>query len=350
MFLDGSWRESPTWLSGKGPAADVVVCTRARLARNLMGRPFPHLLSEADLNEVRRELTDHLLAVEPFAGGWALDLAVLEPLERLALREAHLASRDLMREPEGRAVVVAPGRNRAAMINEEDHLRLQCFGAGFDPVAVCQDALVCDAALDERLEPAFSEEIGYLTACPTNVGTGLRLSVLIHLPGLVLGGEIEKVLNSLRQLQFLVRGFEGEGSAVRGSLFQISNLATLGRSEADLAADFSRHLGKVVHYERLALERLYHRDQVALDDLAHRALAILQHARMITAQEALDRLSQVRLGVMLGILPRIDLGSLNCALVYAQSAHLQLRAERAVPADQRGALRADLLRELLRDV
>lgn len=350
MFHEGIWRDSPAWLGGRGPAADVVISTRARLARNLVGRPFPHLLDDAALNAVRRELTDHLLAAEPFAGGWAFDLAVLDPLERLALREAHLASRDLMREPEGRALVVSRGRGRAAMINEEDHLRLQSYGAGFDPMAVCADVLASDTALDERFDPAFSEDLGYLTACPTNVGSGMRLSVLIHLPGLVLGGEIDKVLNSLRQLQFLVRGFEGEGSAVRGSLFQISNLATLGRTEEELAADFARHVGKVIHYERLAVERLYHRDPVAVDDLAHRALAILQHARVITIQEALDRLSQVRLGVMLDILPRIDTGLLNHGLVHAQSAHLQLQAEKTIPPEQRGALRADLLRGLLRDI
>lgn len=350
MFLEGIWSERPDWLSGRGPSADVVISTRARLARNLAGRPFPHLLGEEPLNAVRRELTDHLLAIAPYAGGWAFDLAVLEPLERLALREAHLASRDLLREPEGRALVVSPDRGHAAMINEEDHLRLQSYGPGFDPLAVCNDLLACDSALEQRYDPAFSDDLGYLTACPTNVGSGLRLSVLIHLPGLVLGGEIEKVLNSLRQLQFLVRGFEGEGSAVRGSLFQISNLATLGRSEEELAADFARHVGKVIHYERMAVERLYHRDPVALDDLAQRALAILQHARVISTQETLDRLSQVRLGVMLDILPRIDHGILNHGLVHAQSAHLQLQAEREVPPERRGALRADLMRELFRDV
>lgn len=349
MFLDGTWQKLPVWLAGHGPSADVVLCTRARLARNLADRAFPHQLDADGLNRVRRELTDCLGRTPVFADGWALDLAVLASRERQALREAHLVSRDLIQEPEGRAVVVARHRVRVAMINEEDHLRIQSYGAGFDPVAVCRDALDCDAILDSELEPAFSEDLGYLTACPTNVGTGLRLSVLIHLPGLVLGGEIEKVLNSLRQLQFMVRGFEGEGTAVRGSVFQISNLATLGRSEEDMAAEFARQLGKVVHYERLALERLYQRDPVAMDDLAHRALAILQHARFITVQEALDRLSQVRLGIMLDILPRLDLGILNLALVHVQSAHLQLRAERELTPAQRGAARADLLRHLLRD-
>jgi protein arginine kinase len=350
MFTDGAWREMPDWLSGRGPSSDVVVCTRARLARNLAGEWFPHRLDESGLNRVRIQLTGHLLAAEPFGGGWGLDLTILEANERLALREAFLASRDLLREPEGRALVVARDRSCAAMVNEEDHLRLQCYRAGFDPLTTCLDVLAIDRLVEADLEIAFSEEVGYLTACPTNVGTGLRLSALVHLPGLVLGGEIEKVLNSLRQLQFAVRGFEGEGSAVRGALFQVSNLASLGRGEEDLAGDFARHVAKVVHYERMAIERLYQRDPHALEDLAHRALAILQHARVMTGQEVLDRLSHVRVGVMLDILPRIDAGLLNRALVMTQTAHLQLAAERTLPPLERGRLRADLLRDLLREV
>lgn len=236
------------------------------------------------------------------------------------------------------------------MINEEDHLRVQVFRSGFDPLVACGDALACDAELEEELDFAYSEEFGYLTACPTNLGTGCRLSVLIHLPGLVLGGEIEKVLNSLRQMQFAVRGLFGEGSPARGALFQISNLATLGRSEQDLAAEFARHVAKVVQYERMAVERLHRRDHAAVEDLAHRALAILQHARLLTSQEAFDRLSQVRLGVLLDILPRIDMGLLNQALVVHQSAHLQLAAERTLGPAERATRRADLLRGLLRDV
>jgi len=277
-------------------------------------------------------------------------MAVLDQLQRRVLLEMHLASPDLLREPEGRGLVVARPRAQAVMINEEDHLRIQAFRSGFDPLACCEEALACDAELETELDFAYSEEFGYLTACPTNVGTGCRLSVLIHLPGLVLGGEIEKVLNSLRQLQFAVRGLYGEGSAVQGALFQISNLSTLGRSEQDLAAEFARHVAKVVQYERMALERLYQRDPVAVADLAHRSLALLQHARLMSTQEAFDRLSQVRLGVVLDILPAIPMRLLNQALVQHQSAHLQLLAEEPVTPEQRGRLRAEFLRSLLRDI
>jgi protein arginine kinase len=310
----------------------VVVSTRVRLARNLAGVAFPHREDEGQLNRRRRELAARLAQCPTFAGAWSLDLAILDELERRALMEMHLASRDLLRDVEGRGLVISRDRTRAVMINEEDHLRLQVFRAGFDPQAACEEALRCDAELEHELEPAYSDEFGYLTACPTNVGTGCRVSVLIHLPGLVLSGEIEKILNSLRQLQIAVRGLDGEGSAVRGALFQISNLATLGRSEQDLVAEFSRRVAKVVQYERLALDRLLERDRLAVEDLCHRALAILQRARVLTSQETFDRLSQVRLGVLLEILPAIDMGLLNALLVSHQSAHLQLRADRTVAA------------------
>jgi protein arginine kinase len=350
VIPDGLWQDGLPWLDGSGGASDIVVSTRVRLARNLAGAAFPHREDEDQLNRRRRDLAARLARCPTFAEAWSLDLAILEDVERRALVEMHLASPDLLREVEGRGLVVSRDRHQAVMINEEDHLRLQVFRAGLDPLAACAEALRCDAELENELELAYSDEFGYLTACPTNVGTGCRVSVLIHLPGLVLSGEIDKILNSLRQLQIAVRGLYGEGSAVRGALFQISNLATLGRSEQDLVAEFSRRVAKVVQYERLAVERILARDRLAVEDLCHRSLAILQHARVLTSQEAFDRLSQVRLGVMLDLLPRIDMGLLNGLLVRHQSAHLQLNAERTVPVAERGALRAELLRSVLQDV
>jgi protein arginine kinase len=350
MIPDALWQEPMPWLDASGGAPEVVVSTRVRLARNLAGAAFPHREDEDQLNRRRRDLAARLQRCPTFADAWSLDLAILDELERRALVEMHLASADLLREVEGRGLVISHDRSRAVMINEEDHLRLQVFRAGLDPLGACTEALRCDAELEGELDLAYSDEFGYLTACPTNVGTGCRVSVLIHLPGLVLSGEIEKILNSLRQLQIAVRGLDGEGSAVRGALFQISNLATLGRSEQDLVAEFSRRVAKVVQYERLALERIHDRDRLAVEDLCHRALAILKHARVLTSQEAFDRISQLRLGVMLKVLPPIDMGLLNDLLVRHQAAHLQLHAEREVAAVERGALRAELLRSVLAGV
>ena len=213
--------------------------------------------------------------------------------------------------------------------------------------AALERAIAFDNLLEEQLEFAYSDELGYLTTCPTNVGTGLRLSVLIHLPGLVLNQETEKILNSMRQLQFAVRGLFGEGSAVRGALFQVSNLVTLGRSEEVLTGDFKRHVGKVIQYEKLAREQLYEKDAVGVLDMAQRSLAVLRNAHLITAQETFDRLSHVRMGVAMGIVPAIPMANLNLALVKQRAGHLQLAAGGSLRGRERTAARASYLRTLL---
>jgi protein arginine kinase len=259
----------------------------------------------------------------------------------------HLASPALVEEPTDRGLVIARDLAYSVMINEEDHLRLQTFEAGLTPQRACDRALALDAEVEKELEFTFSEEFGYLTACPTNIGTGLRISVLIHLPGLVLAGEIEKILNSLRQLQFAVRGLFGEGSAVRGALFQVSNLVTLGRSERQLTDDLARHVAKVVEYERLAREQLLARNRVGIEDMVQRSLAILRTARLMTTHEAFDRLSHVRMGVALELLPPLEMSLLNRAVVQQRSAQLQLAAGRELKGRDRAECRAAFLRELL---
>lgn len=346
-FFAAYLREPAPWLDGSGTLAGTVVSTRVRLARNLAGHRFTHHADAAELMALRQVIAERLADCAAFAGAWNLRLEDHTPLERKCLLEAHLASSGLLRSPEARGLVVARDLRHCVMVNEEDHLRLQVFRSGFAPREACADALELDRDVETELEFSFSEELGYLTACPTNVGTGLRISVLIHLPGLVLTGEIEKTLNSLRQLQFAVRGLFGEGSAVRGALFQISNLITLGRSEQQLTEDFARHVAKVVEYEQLARERLLRRSRANVEDLAHRSLAILRSARLMTTQEAFDRLSHVRMGVGLDILPDLDLAVLNRALIHQRSAHLQLRAGCEFKGTERAQRRARFLRELM---
>ncbi len=346
IFQEISERE-PAWLDGGGPQADCVVSSRVRLARNLRGHRFSHHASGAELAEIRHLLASRVLDRPSFAGGWSLELERCTSLQRKFLLERHLASPDLVNEFQHRGLLLSADLGRVAMVNEEDHLRLQVFHSGFNPTLACQDALGLDAELEEVLDFAFSDDLGYLTTCPTNVGTGFRLSVLVHLPGLILSKEIERILNSLRQLQFTVRGLYGEGSAVRGALFQISNLGTLGRSEETLTSDFYRHVGKVIHYETLARERLLEEDRLGLEDTVHRSLAVLQEARLLTSLEAFDRLSHVRMGISLGLLPGPGVGVLNRALLEMQNAHLQVRAGRPLEGRERSAARAELLRRLL---
>ncbi|MFH1845781.1 MAG: ATP--guanido phosphotransferase [bacterium] len=335
------------WLAGTGPSAEIVVSSRIRLARNLQNRRFTHHASRAELQDIQQEVVERVMVQPSFTGGWALTLSDCSPRQRKYLLERHLVSPDLIRQHRLRSLLLSPGLDQVVMVNEEDHLRIQLFRSGFDPIAACGDSLALDNELEAVLDFAFNEDFGYLTSCPTNVGTGFRLSVLIHLPGLVLAGQIEKILNSLRQLRFTVRGLFGEGSAVRGAMFQVSNLGTLGKSEESLAADFAHHIAKVIQYENSAREKLHDKDRFGVSDMVHRSLGVLRNAYLITSQEAFDRLSHVRMGVSLGILPSLHMALLNRALVDMQTAHIQIRAGRRIEGRERSALRAQYLRELL---
>ena len=344
-FADVAGRE-PGWLDGSGPYGQIVVSTRVRLARNLSGRRFTHHAAEADLAAIRQEAAGRVLERPAFQGGVEVHLGDCRAHERKYLLESHFASPDLVRDFRHRAVLLSADLRRIVMVNEEDHLRVQVFRAGFDPVGTCADALALDAELEEGLDFAWSDELGYLTACPTNVGTAFRISVLVHLPALVLTNEIEKILNSLRQLQFTVRGLFGEGSAVRGALFQISNMTTLGRTEEAITNDFTRHVSKVIQYEKLARDGLFERDPDGVRDMANRALGMLRGAWLMTSTEAFDRLSHVRLGVCLGVLPSLPMGQLNRALVEMQPAHVQVAAGAPIKGRERAVARAAYLRKL----
>jgi protein arginine kinase len=268
----------------------------------------------------------------------------LEELERRFLLERHLISMELVREPMGRALLVSADESCGLMINEEDHLRIQTFGSGLDPLRILDHALALAGELQERLAFAHSDRLGNLTACPTNVGTGLRASILVHLPGLVLTRDLEKVLNSLRILNYTVRGFYGEGSGVMGALFQVSNTATLGLSEAQIVDDLLHHVRKVISVERDARAVLLERERARLEDRVWRAWGILLHARLLGTREAFDLLGDVRLGTSIHLLPRLDESILEALLVTIQAAHLQIAEGRSMEAEERDAARALTIR------
>jgi len=345
-FFTDFERRTPSWLNGVGPDADIVVSTRARLARNLKAFPFPHHASEVELGTVYGDLARRLSRMPHFVDGWLLDMLKLTPTMLAALQEMSLASPALVRDPQSRGLVVSPELDHSVMINGEDHARLVSFRAGLDPSRALRDVLRLDQNLEAEVEPAFDDDLGYLTSSPVDVGTGLHVSALIHLPGLVLAGEIDKVLNALRQLQFSVKGLSGEGSTVRGALFRISNLITLGRDEQEIAEDFQIHVGKILIYERSARDQLFARDALGIEDLAHRSLAAIRQARLITAQETFDHLSSIRLGTSLGILEPLDLGLLNRVLMQHQTAHLELAVGRPLAGREKSAARAAYLREV----
>lgn len=341
------WDPEPAdWLNGDGPSADIVIGTRARLARNLTGFSFPHHQSEAELETVFLELRKVLSACPGLSEGEFLSLTEIADVQHQLLQEAHLASPALLRDPHFRGLMISRCHNLVGMVNEEDHLRLVALVSGFDPETASASAAELDAELEKVVGFAYRDDLGYLTTSPTNVGTGLRISALVHLPGLVLAEEIEKILNALRQLRFSVRGLAGHGSSVKGAIFQIANLVTLGREEEEIINDFNFHVGKVLLHERTAREQLYARDPLMLEDMAHRSLAALQSARMITSQETFDRLSHIRLGTSLDVLSEISPKLLNTALVGHQTAHLEHFYGGSLPGKSKAEARASFLREL----
>lgn len=327
--------------------ADIVLLTEAALARSLWAFPFPDRASEVERRTILGEFVRGLEGIAELATGNWLKLEEVSLPLRCCLQEKGLITLAVAHQPLGAGLILEPALGRAVVVNEEDHLRIKAWRGGFDAPGAVAAALELESVLDRRLEFAFSEEIGYLTACPTRVGTGLRLTSLLHLPGLVMAGEIGRIVNALRQLQFAVHGLAGRSGSVRGCLFLISNLVTLGRSEDEAVEDFALHVGKIIHHERTARAQLYDADPLAMEDLAHRSLATCRHARLMTLQEGFDRLSNLRLGHGLGILPEVRLEDLNRLLVFQQGGHLSLSCPENLQGKELMAARAALFREIL---
>lgn len=346
-YFEDIEKTPPPWMDGSGPSPSIVLSTRARLARNVRTFPFPHRASAVELGTVLGDAKRRLVRVPIFADGEIIELEELDPLYRRLLAETGLATAELIQDPQKRAVAVSRDRSHSVQVNEENHLHVVAYRSGFDPHGALSAALGLDAGLEAEIETAFDAEFGYLTANPAGVGTGLRLSAHVHLPGLVFAGEIEKVCNALNQLQFKVEGLYGKGRSVRGSIFQISNLVTLGQSEEELAGDFEFHVGRLILHERTARQQLLYRDRLGTEDMAQRNLAVLRVARLVSAQEAVDRLSHVRMGADLGLLPELDPATLNESLCRCQPAHLEVGAGRPLVQREITAARADFLRNLL---
>jgi protein arginine kinase len=315
------------WLKADGPHADIVLSTRIRLARNLHSFRFGTRADAGDRGEVLRLTLEAAGAAPSLAGGRQLAVSELDEPARQLLVERHLVSRELVGAeggpaPTHTALLMAPGEALSAMVNEEDHLRLQNLVGGFRLRDAWRDVERLDDELGNRLPYAFHAEFGYLTSCPTNVGTGLRASVLMHLPGLVLTQEIGKVLQGISQVGLTFRGLYGEGSEVVGNFFQISNQTTLGKTEEDLIDHLQRIVHQVVQYESQARSVLLRDAPMVIEDKVWRAFGLLRHARTTTFEEVMNLLSGVRLGVGLKLIPRLSVHTLNRIMIFTQSAHL----------------------------
>ena len=335
------------WLTGDGPSAGMVLSTRIRLARNLRGVPFTHRAREEQLVGVLSGVANAAQRSESFSRSLLLRMSELSAVDRQVLVERHLVSHELSDGTRPRGLLLAADRRLSLMINEEDHLRLQTLAPGFQMAEAWALADEADDALAGSLDFAFSDEIGYLTSCPTNAGTGLRASVLIHLPALVLLNEIPRVLKGIEQVGLNWRGLYGEHSQVMGNLFQISNQTTLGRSERDSIESVERVTRQIVEHEERARERMMRDARLQIEDKVWRAYGTLRHCRTIETSEVINLCSAVRLGIALGLPGLPALGVVDELMVVAQPAHLQRRAGETLQMEERNVVRAQLVRERL---
>lgn len=347
MNFDALIRSTPVWQSGAGDEDGIVVSCRARLARNLAGYPFETRIPELDCGEVIEEVLAAAKDCPQMDGSTYYEMLVLDGHEHRVLVERHLISPALAAGKGQRGVLFNPGESLSIMMNEEDHLRLQAIFPGLDAAGAWSAANALDDGLCGSLEYAYSPELGFLTACPTNTGTGLRMSVLVHLPGLVLTEDMEKVVQGLNQLSFAVRGVYGEGSNPAGNLFQLSNQSTLGSGEEKIVEDLLRLAGQVVEFERNAQETLLEEARSRMEDKVWRAYGLLSQARVLSSQEFMNLLSAVRLGYSTGLVREVSTKLLNQLMVVTQPSHLQAAAGKALEPDERDVLRAELVRRML---
>ncbi|MCL6446388.1 MAG: protein arginine kinase [Alicyclobacillus sp.] len=339
------------WMRDGGPQDDIVISSRVRVARNLEGVPFPTLQTDSHAAAVIDAVQHALASPEVQANLGRIELvrcADMSPLDRMALVEKHLISRDLAEQSRHGAVAMRDDEVISIMVNEEDHLRIQCIMPGLRLSEAWELASRVDDALEKSLTYAFQERLGYLTACPTNVGTGIRASVMMHLPGLVLTGQINRLLQAVSQVGLTVRGMYGEGSDAAGNLFQVSNQVTLGETEEEIIGNLSSVVNQLIDHERNARRALLQENREALEDRICRSFGILAYARRMDSKETLQRLSDVRLGIDLGIIRGVSAGILKELMVMTQPAFLQKYYRQELSPGERDIRRATLIRERLR--
>lgn len=347
MELNDLTHRSGEWLRGSGPEADIVISSRIRLARNLADYPFISRASEQDRGQIENALRERILGLAASGKLLYVDIEELEGVDRQFLVERHLISREHAESEGARAVAIDCQERFSVMINEEDHLRMQVIHSGLDLQSVWEQANHIDDLIEEKVTYAFHEKLGYLTACPTNVGTGMRVSVMLHLPALVITRQIDKVFRSLQKISLAVRGLYGEGSQAMGDFYQISNQITLGRSEDDLIKQIGDIVPVIIDYERQARDFLFKESHENLHDRVSRAYGILRTAQTISSEETMHLLSSVRMGVNLGLIPDLEIPAVNEMLIHTQPAHLQKLSGSELDTTDRNIERARYLRRHL---
>jgi protein arginine kinase len=345
--LDDLTRSCGEWLRGSGPESDIVMSSRIRLARNLADYPFISRASEQDRAQIERLLRQSVLSLKEGGELLYLDVDHLAGIDRQFLVERHLISREHAESHGARAVAIDQQETFSLMINEEDHLRMQVMHSGLNLSEAWEKINRIDNLLEQKVTYAYHGRLGYLTACPTNVGTGMRVSVMLHLPALVITRQIDKVFRSLQKISLAVRGLYGEGSQAMGDFYQISNQITLGRGEQELIKQVGDIVPVIINYERQARDFLIRESQENLHDRVSRAYGILRTAQTISSEETMHLLSSVRMGVNLGLIEDLEIPKINELFIHTQPAHLQKISGVELDTADRNIERARYLRRHL---
>jgi len=348
-LLDEMAKRPAPWLNAEGPDSAIVLSSRIRLARNISDFPFP----PAATTDVREKLIDYmqsaLMNLSSAKKGGFFRSGDIDRMDQAFLTERHLISPQFMQDGIGRGLFIDEKERVSIMLNEEDHVRLQALSSGMSLHDCWEYANTFDTEIGRVLGYDFDDEFGFLTACPTNVGTGLRASILIHLPGLALTREIENVITRISKVGLMVRGFYGEGTDVLGNLFQISNQTTLGRTEEEIIDSLAKVSKQIIEYEKGAQETLMKDAPEQIEDKVWRSYGILSNARVLASNEVMNLLSAMRLGLSLELIDRFDYKMLNELLIITQPAHLQKYVGREMDVTERDMIRAELVRQRFGD-
>lgn len=347
MDLDQLQTSAGEWLGGTGPESDIVISSRIRLARNLAEFPFLSRATAKERGQIERQVRDLFGKVSVASDMTYISLPPLSPIDRLFLVERHLISREHAFGKGPRGVCLGANEMISIMVNEEDHLRIQGLRSGLQLRATWEQVDDIDSRLEKSLEYAFSPQFGYLTVCPTNVGTGMRASVMLHLPALVMTRQIEKVFQAVAKIGLAVRGLYGEGTQASGDFYQISNQPTLGRAELEIIENIERVIPKIIEFERTVRDNLLEQRREVIEDKVWRAFGMLQTARTINSEETMDLLSAVRMGVNLRIIRDVPMAVVNQLFISTQPAHLQKHERSELSSPERDITRATFIRQRL---
>lgn len=353
MAIQDFVQDASRWMREEGPQSDIVISTRIRIARNLQEHPFPLLANEHQAHQIIEKVRAAVESSEFLQAGGGhyeyLQLAAVPSLDLQALSEKYLISSTLAEHAKRGAVAIREDEAVSLMVNEEDHLRLQVLMPGLQLSTAWGLANRIDDVLEAKLNYAFDERLGYLTACPTNVGTGIRASVMLHLPALVVTQGINRILPALSQVGLVVRGVHGEGTDAVGNLFQLSNQITLGQSEEEIIQSLESVAHKIIEHEMHARQFLMNENREQIEDKIARSFGVLHFARRMDNKETMQRLSDIRLGIDLGIIKGVSKNIMKELMVMTQPGFLQRKAGAQMAPGERDWKRAELIRERLRD-